>query len=629
MNNEQGPPDFNALELPLETAVKTTLAEPVPEDALQRVKVRAKQLAAAGTSPSPAPDSRKRKWNAVRSIIWGLTAAAAILAVIAGALSLLDYSGGRAFAQMIEKVKAISSVRFNVVTQFGWGPETKGVMYLEGNRLRQELANGILIEVCDMDRKQALFLDTHSKTAQTVDVNAKLASEFDNPIEQLRHAQSKDAAQIGEEILNGHRTRVYRLRKVDLLGIKGDAEMLVWVDVASELPAKIVIHDTNPEAKAEFRFEEFVWNGPLAPGLFALTVPDGYHKGEVMLTPRRPEPTQPGPAPVTPTQLAEGILSRDRVPATILWNPQGTTITALLRDPESVSPMERRANELRQWDVATGKIRWSESIHGASSLAGTVDGKTLAIVIGYEVQLRDAASGKIVRKWTTDKPLSPLAFSPDGKRLAAGITEWGPFGGRGGKPSGGVQIWDTEGQCLVRSIDDDKPTTFVRCSVDGKYLATSGNDGPVKVLDAATGELTRILLGRGPAAFSPDGSTVACAAIDSAADKMTGKVELYNLHDGSLVKSFTSEKGKSASYLLSVNFSPNGRLLVAADWNGTVTLWDVATGQRKLTIADQKVGVLVATFAPDGATLATGSEDKTLRLHKLPTELVQPSAEKK
>ena len=128
-------------------------------------------------------------------------------------------------------------------------------------------------------------------------------------------------------------------------------------------------------------------------------------------------------------------------------------------------------------------------------MAATADRKSLATVIGREVQLRDAATGKVTRKWTTAEHLSPLAFSPDGRILAAGITEWGRYGGRGGKESGGVQFWDVERSCLVRSISDDKPVTFVRYSVDGKYLATSSNDGPVKLWDVATGELTRIFPG--------------------------------------------------------------------------------------------------------------------------------------
>ena len=621
MNDEHRPPDFEGLEPPLEATVKAALAGPIPEDAIERVKARARQLAATAISPSRTSGSYHRGWKASRSIIAGLTAVAALLAVVIGVYSLLNHSGGRAFAQMIEKVKASSSVRFTTATRFGKQPEINGVMYLEGNRMRMEQFDGTLIDVADFDRRLGLLLDMHGKTVQLIEIDADAARRFANPIDQLRRAKSDDAEQIGEEILKGRRTRVYRLRKADLFGITG-AEMLVWVDVESGLPAKIVIRDSDPKAGMEFRFDEFVWNEPLNAQLFSLGMPDGFHTGVVVSTPRPKKATQANATPPNnPNYLADGVLSRDHVPARIVWNPRGTTITALTQDPESVPPQERRPHELRQWDVATGKLRWSETVLGAGWLAGTADGKTLATVIGYEVQLRDAASGKITRKWATDERLSPLAFSPDGKTLAAGITEWGRYGGRGGKESGGVQFWDVERACLVRSISDDKPVTFVRYSVDGKYLATSSNEGPEKSWDVATGKLTRIFPGRHRADFSPDGETIACQSAASSADKTIGKVDLYKLRDGSLVKSFASEKGASASWLLCVTFSPDGHLLAASDWNGTVTLWDVATGECKQTITDHQAGVLAVVFAPDGAALATGSEDNTLRLRKLPAEL--------
>jgi len=627
MSEERRPRDFERLESPLDAAVQATLAEPLPQDAVERVKARAWQLAATNISPCRIDDSRRRGWRVPRPIAASLAVAAALLAMVTGIALLVDDSGGRAFAQMIGKVKTAGSVHFTVTTRFGHRPQLHGRMYLEGDRMRFELDDGAIVQVADLERQRSLILNTVGNEFQQVEIGGPVLAGLDaNPIDQLRRVKSDHAKSMGQEILRGRRTQVYRLHEVDLLGIKGRVDTMVWVDLESELPAKIVIRDADPKHPTEFLFDHFVWNEPLDAQLFSLDVPDGFKPGTIVISaePMKPRAATPDSAP----SFADAVL-RDRVAARILWNPHGTTLTALMRDPESVPASEQRSNELRQWDMTTGKMRWSENVAGASWVAGTADGKFLATVIGYEVQLRDAASRKVARTWTTDEPLSPLAFSPDGKTLAAGVAEWGPFGGRGGDASGGVQFWDVERGSLVRALSDDKPVTFVRYSVDGKYLATSSNEGPVKLWDVETGELIRLFPGRSWGEFSPDGETIACISTASPVDKKVGRVDLYNLRDASLVRSFDSEQGPTASWLLCVTFSPDGRLLAATDWNGIVTLWNVATGQRKLAITDHHAGVVSAAFSPDGETLATGSEDKTLRLWKLSEALIEQTQPKR
>jgi WD40 repeat protein len=244
------------------------------------------------------------------------------------------------------------------------------------------------------------------------------------------------------------------------------------------------------------------------------------------------------------------------------------------------------------------------------------------------VQLRDAASGKVVKTWATDERLLPLAFSPNGKTLAGGIAEWGKYDGCGGKMWGGVQFWNVKRATLLRTIkSDDKPVQFLQYSIDGRFLATSAGMA-IKLWDVSTGHMARIFPGRHCAAFSPNGRTIACQTERPPADKGVDKVDLYNIEDASFVKSFLTDKGTSANWVTSITFSPDGRLLAATNWNGTVTLWDVASGQRKLTLTDHHGGVLSAAFSPDGRMLATGSEDKTLRLRKLAAELIGLSAQK-
>ncbi len=616
--------EWESLPEPLDSAVRATMAEPIPDEAIERVMVRAKALAPSSTvTPSLTPGPSRRQPRVSRRVLAGLTIGAALLIMVTGLSVIIDQSSVRAFAQVIENVKSARSVRLTMTTKFGRQREIEGKMYLEGNRMRLEQFEGKLIQLADFKQKQALFLDMHRQLAQSEKIDAEIAREFANPIDQLERANSKNAEHIGEEILDGHRAAVFRLPKVDLLGIKGNAEMLVWVDLENQLPVRIVVRDSDPKAEMEIRFENLVWNEPLNAQLFAFKIPEGFQSGIVLTAPR---PSKSAARVAAAPEIADGIL-RDRVPHRIVWNPQGTTITALMRDPESVPPQERKSNQLQQWDVVTGELRWSQTVNGANCVAGSVDGKLLATVMGNEVQLRDAASGTVQQKWKTEEKLSPLAFSPDGKSLAAGITEWGLYGGSGGKVSGGVQFWNIEQASLVRSIADDKPVTFLRYSDDGKYLATSSNEGPLKLWDPTTGGLVRIFPGRGPAGFSPDGETIACASQAPSSDKAIGRVALYRLKDGSLVRTFASEKAVSPSYLLWVTFSPDGRLLAGTDWNGFVTLWDVTTGESKKT-EDFQAGVHCAVFAHDGTRLALGSEDKTLRLWKLSAELIRPREEK-
>lgn len=264
---------------------------------------------------------------------------------------------------------------------------------------------------------------------------------------------------------------------------------------------------------------------------------------------------------------------------------------------------------MRQWNVATGELNWSIPISGSFSLAGPADDKWLATAEGYEIQLRDLSTGQVARKWTTDKRILPLAFSPNGKMLAVGIAEWK-------RPTkGGVQTWDIEHGTLKNSWSEEDVTRFVHYSPDGKYLASSSNS--VKVWDAETGTLLRILPSSGKFAFSPDGEQIAAMVPHGDEPSRAGKqydVRIYDVCTGKAVKTLVGEHETEESWILWIDFSPDGRLLAAADWNGTATLWNVETGEVEHTITEHGGGVHVATFSPGGKRLATASEDRTLRL---------------
>jgi WD40 repeat protein len=53
-------------------------------------------------------------------------------------------------------------------------------------------------------------------------------------------------------------------------------------------------------------------------------------------------------------------------------------------------------------------------------------------------------------------------------------------------------------------------------------------------------------------------------------------------------------------------WSPDGARLVSASQDGTVQIWDAATGKTLLTIKGDGSPVYAATWSPDGAEIASG-----------------------
>jgi tetratricopeptide (TPR) repeat protein len=72
-------------------------------------------------------------------------------------------------------------------------------------------------------------------------------------------------------------------------------------------------------------------------------------------------------------------------------------------------------------------------------------------------------------------------------------------------------------------------------------------------------------------------------------------------------------KGSTAN-VVAAAFSPRGEALATGQWDGSVKLWDRATGELRATLEGHTKVVRAVAFSHDGRTLGTASDDGTFRL---------------
>ncbi len=292
----------------------------------------------------------------------------------------------------------------------------------------------------------------------------------------------------------------------------------------------------------------------------------------------------------------EPLVLRDKTEVNSLaFSPDGEFLASAVGD-----------GTIKIWNSRTGAEIRAFSAHADSvySVAFHPNGRLLASSgADRKVKVWDWTTGRNV--FTCPSPIDAdhnrgtgygVAFSPDGRRLAAGSDR-------------AVTVWDWENQqpALPPLRGHAQKGISVAFSPDGRRLASGSWSGDVMIWNAGTGERLHKLSGhRHPVsalAFSPDGRRLVSASFDR-------RLIAWDVATGEPLQTFEARYG----LVLGVAFSPDGSRLASAGEDKTVRVWEAATGREVLELRGHTELSQGVAFSPDGRRLASAGADGTVRV---------------
>ncbi|MEU8421525.1 hypothetical protein AB0C15_11675 [Micromonospora sp. NPDC048835] len=310
------------------------------------------------------------------------------------------------------------------------------------------------------------------------------------------------------------------------------------------------------------------------------------------------------------TETRGSVLSAAAASRRTALNVGGPSIYTVAFNPDhSLLASAAGDGTIGLWDPARGERIATLSGHTGrtADLAFADDGRLLASVgVDRSIIIWDVATRRPKTRLTENSLGPGMAFSPDGTKLAVGLTGGPDTEAR----AGDIALYDLRTTTRTLLREHRSPVRSLTFSHDGSILVSSDGVAQPAAWRVATGAV----FARMPAdhvfsvVFGPSGYVLAGSADDRG-------VYLWDLASGQPVSLPPLPLAGRYAWTIS---APTDSILAVADENGAVTIWDVRRRESLQTFQDRgRTETVSVALSRDGTMLASAGFNGTIVLHNL------------
>lgn len=253
------------------------------------------------------------------------------------------------------------------------------------------------------------------------------------------------------------------------------------------------------------------------------------------------------------------------------------------------------------WDSYIAKyVRYKNDLLLSRDNKSLLKGK-----FGSKIKRWDIATGKTEMEYVGHaKAALCYQYSRDGKKLLTG----------GG--DGTIMLWNAEKGDTILSIKSyDVPIFDIHFNNDETQILSSSWDGTLKIHEVATGKRMHLFkLDEGSAyqtQYSRNNLYVFTATLSEGLDRL----QMREIDTKKIVRTFEGH----TETISSLQLSQDGKRLLTASWDGSIRLWDIATGLMERKFTGTRGAVHAAIFNPSEKFIFTAGADRTVRMWETAT----------